>query len=167
MSIYTNKLSSIYNNIKLNSSYKLLYTLLDTNKDIKLNFLSKYKVFILSKSNYNNIFLRIEKKYNYISTNYKNIGFIDIINKNDNSILIDSYNINNNKHNLEEYNEIKQFMFDFAMNIAKDRKCNKINLDVHENLNYYKKDDLEKLGFNFTNKKAIDNPYWITTTKYI
>lgn len=173
MTIYSKSLFSLYKNINNSTNIStyyltdiLLNNLLNTNSNIITHILSNYRAFTLP-SNSSNIFLRIERKKSFFSTSYEYIGYIDIYHdKINDSLKIDSYGINNNADNFESCN-VKHLMFDFAVFVAKKYNCQKIDLDVHKNLNYYKKDKLDYFGFILTDKIAKDNPYWITTTKIL
>jgi hypothetical protein len=137
----------------------------------------KYKVFTINKGTSNSICLRIEE------TNYNKlqpVASIDIIKCYDeNKLKINNYMIKskyfckdlNNIYGLpldeNDQTELKKIIFEFADNIAKNEGFNKIELDVHSNLNYYKNDNLQSYGFYITEKIAKDNLFWITTEKKI
>jgi hypothetical protein len=164
---------------KYNEIFKPNYSCIES-------FYDKYIVFDLDNKNENknNISLRIEEYNNdgLFGTNLyassRPIGSINL--KKDDlekKLYIDWYLINNelfgSTHNYmysEPINrsdelEIKRILFGLAENIAKENNYDKICLDVHSNLKYYKSDGLDELGFKITDKVADGNPYWIVTEK--
>lgn len=143
----------------------------------------KYKIFTIVAKNTNFINLRIEKLENglfgtIINAVKKPIGSIDIEKCNKtNKLKIHSYMINSccfsiDTNNLfgvpvNENDEtiIRNILFNFVDNVAKNEGVTKVELDVHKNLKYYKKDNLINYGFIITNQLAEDNPHWIITEK--
>lgn len=104
----------------------------------------------------------------------KFIGGIDYIINNDN-IKIDYLFINDNEYKnicnknipndiLDESEafEIKKSLINYIKFLAKKENKNKIIIDVHQNLRLYEK-YYNNEGFIITNRKCLDNPYWIET----
>ena len=83
-----------------------------------------------------------------------------------NHIGINDYDYKNiyNKHNLDEYDseELIKNMINFVKLVAIKENKRKIVLDVHENLRLYFK-YYYYLGFNTTNRKCKENPFWVET----
>ena len=61
---------------------------------------------------------------------------------------------------------LRDCLFSFAECASKEKNIKKIKCDVHQNLINYN-DNIKQYGFKKTNKKAIDNPFWIETIKEI
>lgn len=83
---------------------------------------------------------------------------IDYINVNDEENL--SYG--KEKLSRSESKELVQSMVQYVKNIANKENKSKILLDVHYNLRIYNR-DFKDIGFELTNRKCKDNPYWIET----
>jgi len=60
----------------------------------------------------------------------------------------------------DELAEIKTLLIEYIKNIAKLENKKKIFVDVHYRLKYYKL-YYEKEGFVITNRRCLDNSYWI------
>lgn len=97
------------------------------------------------------------------------IGALDYIVQED-GVKIDYVNIND-KENVCHYEnrltdieskELLGSMVQFITSVAKEEQKNKIKLDVHENLRLYNK-HFQDLSFVKTERKSIDNPYWVET----
>ena len=161
----------------------------DINRYLKSNNLnytnhwlfSNYSVFLLN-SNQNKYFLRINK-YNGFFKNSESIAGIDLIIKDD-KIMIDYFMIYDKMFyetykkllyeekllygekllNYSETNEIKNFLLNYTEKIAKENNLKIIQCDTHQNLNnfnhYFKNE-----GFDLTNVRCNDNPFWIETYK--
>jgi hypothetical protein len=69
---------------------------------------------------------------------------------------------NNDVITAEESDELIHAMLHFMKNVAKEEKKSKIVVDVHHNLRIFNKYYQEE-GFNVTDRKCSDNPYWIET----
>lgn len=89
---------------------------------------------------------------------------------NDDFVKIEYMNLNDENSGLghktkyllskNDVNELNASMFEYIKNVAKENKKNKIIVDVHNNLrifNIYYKD----YGFVATNRRCVDNPFWI------
>jgi len=61
---------------------------------------------------------------------------------------------------------VKTILFDYAEKIAKKNSCIYLQRDVHNNLREFN-EEISKFGFELTDEKATDNPYWLVTTKTI
>jgi len=96
------------------------------------------------------------------------IAVMDFSLHDDNTIKIDRIYVNDGS-NLGLYNrlldeqdaeDLMKGLVEFVKNVAKVENKNKIILDVHSNLRIYLK-YYYYLGFKTTDRKCIDNPYWI------
>lgn len=86
----------------------------------------------------------------------------------DDKIKIEYMNVNDDENILHrkfkladsEAMELNTAMIEFVKNVAMENKKPKIVVDVHNNLRifnkYYKPD-----GFDITDRKAVDNPFWL------
>jgi len=92
----------------------------------------------------------------------------DDVQEEDTTIKIERIYVNDGS-NPELYNRILdeqdaedlvKGLVEFVKNVAKVEKQNKIILDVHSNLRVYLK-YYYYLGFRTTDRKCIDNPFWI------
>ena len=111
--------------------------------------------------------------FDYWYTDFKNCGrnliaVMDFSLLNDTTIKIDHIYVNDGT-NLQLYNRILdeqdaedliKCLVEFVKNVAKVENKNKIILDVHSNLRLFIK-HYYYLGFITTDRKCIDNPYWI------
>lgn len=86
---------------------------------------------------------------------YIKINYIGFINKEKQHM----YNNILDESDVEDL--INAFIYYLKLIGIKENK-EKIILDVHENLRYFNKYYYYN-GFNITNRKCIDNPYWIET----
>jgi len=68
----------------------------------------------------------------------------------------------NNPLDTYESENLINSLIHFVGNIAKRENKHKIIKDVHENLRIFKKYYYYN-GFNITDKKCIDNPFWVET----
>lgn len=82
---------------------------------------------------------------------------IDYIEVNDGENTNMNYDISLDDHEAYELN--KSIIY-FIKSVAIENQKNKIILDVHENLRVYEK-YFKNIGFKITNRKCIDNPYWV------
>ena len=155
----------------------------DINKCLKTNNLnytnyylfSNYSVFLLN-SNENKYFLRINK-YTGFFKNSEPIAGIDLIIKDD-KIMIDYFMIYDKMFyetykkllygekllNYSETNEIKNFLLNYTEKIANENNLKIIQSDTHQNLKYYNH-YFKNEGFELTNVRCYDNPFWIETYK--
>jgi len=62
--------------------------------------------------------------------------------------------------------ELNENLLKFVENVAKTNSISKIIIDVHSNLRIYNK-YYKNNGFQLTDRKCADNPYWIETEKII
>jgi len=159
--------------------FKNIYNINKCLKTNNLNYtnhwlFSNYSVFLLN-SNENKYFLRINK-YNGFLKNNEPIAGIDLIIEND-KIMIDYFMIYDKIFyddlgkfygeellNDEEANEMKNFLLNYTEKIAKLNNLKVIQCDTHQSLkrfNYYFKNE----GFELTNVRCNDNPFWIETYK--
>jgi len=85
-----------------------------------------------------------------------------------NNIKINYLGVNTIEYNhlynnsLDEYEteDLIQSLVQFVKIVAKKENKNKIILDIHKNLRIYEK-YFYYLGFQITNRKCFDNPFWI------
>jgi hypothetical protein len=102
--------------------------------------------------------------------NYFNIYYyhsIRISDRNKNIIGgIDYKFLPNNKTKVEYFNASNFIIYNLLLNhVEKEMpNTNEILLDVHENLERYNK-TYKYLGFNLTNNKCTENPFWVVSTK--
>jgi hypothetical protein len=187
--LYFNNLSSIHTYL-IKSNKNIVKSLIEDSISIcsLFNYFSndKYKVFTLDNKIKNYIALRIEENNldgcfgTYYNSTSRPIGSIDlIIDKQNKKLKIDWYLINNEsmdktnqnfwlpRLNIEDSNYMKKILFDFADSVAIAEGIKLIKMDVHQNLTYYKNDNLNELGFKLTDKRASDNSFWIVTEKQI
>jgi hypothetical protein len=107
----------------------------------------------------------------YWYDDFKTSNFIGAIDYKtcDNIIKIEYLSINddenitsysNFKLDKEDAYDLKKSLINFIKLVATEERKNKIIIDVHQNLRLYKKYYMEE-GFVKTNRKCIDNPYWV------
>lgn len=131
----------------------------DNNNDIEL------KIYI-NETNYYSI------KATYINNTIFSLNF-DI---KDDKIRIEYLNINNdyysNKFNekifltIDEYKLLKEAIFNYIEKIAYKNNKRRIIIDIHNNLERYNY-ELKDIGFIITNRRCIDNTFWIETEKIL
>ena len=145
----------------------------------------KYSVKWLQTTNPNVKYLRIDKLEpglfgTSIWANSNSVAGIDlVVNKESNTVDIPWWMVNDSEFvkmvgrpmygqpvNIDESNELKNLLFEYAKNYAHSNKCNTLKRDVHNNLREFNA-DIKKFGFELTGKRAHDNPYWLVTTKLI
>jgi hypothetical protein len=73
-----------------------------------------------------------------------------------------SFDKNSDRINNKDSDAIASILIDYIKEIGKEENKRKIIIDVHSNLSIYKK-DYEKRGFVLTNRRCLDNSYWIET----
>ena len=155
----------------------------DINRYLKSNNLnytnhwlfSNYSVFLLN-SNKNKYFLRINK-YNGFFKNSESIAGIDLIIKDDritiNYFMIYDKMFHETRKKLlygeklltyNEANEIKNFLLNYTKKIAKQNNLKIIQYDTHQNLKYFNH-YFKNEGFELTDIRCNDNPFWIETYK--
>lgn len=137
----------------------------------------KYYIFELNNwTNNDEISLRIDKinSDGFLNTNLmatkKPIGGIDIIlNYNEKKIVIDWHFVNDyffasthnnvygNPINKNEKNDVLNLLFGLSENIGKDNNFDKIETEVHCNLNLFKNNGLDVFGFIVSEKRSKFN----------
>jgi hypothetical protein len=104
------------------------------------------------------------------------IGGIDYI-VNEDHIKIEYLSINDDEHNNtmgidtqplnnNEAMNVRIMLLNYAISVAKNNKKQKLIIDVHGNLRLYNK-DYQPLGFEITDRKCEDNPFWKEAELYI
>lgn len=195
MAKFFNNLSKVPNNYTRLNNVKNTICEYMCNKYVVFDLMDKYK-YDKKIYNNNIILLRFYKFKNdgickiNLFTLSKYIAGVDII-KNDieKKIKIEGYFINNktyekfyinnmkfkkfynniygNPISEEEEIEIKRIIFGIAEDLAKMYNYNKIQFDTHQNLKFWYDNKINELGYNITNIKSKNNPYWIETIKNI
>jgi hypothetical protein len=84
---------------------------------------------------------------------------IDYLYINDDDNII-NYKLYNNPLNNYESEDLVNSLIRFIENIAKKENKHKIIKDVHENLRIFQKYYYYN-GFNVTNKRSTENPFWV------
>lgn len=103
------------------------------------------------------------------------VGGIDIIKENDH-VKIEHFCANDSEYaktvgksehlNKGDATKVYDHLLTCAESVAKQNGLTKIKIDVHSNLRRY--DDLLKgMGFNLTDKRCLDNPFWIESEKVL
>ena len=170
----------IYNKTVLLSNLKAIYEILNNNDDESLTFckyIYKNRIAIqyLQKNNTNTIrILRTKALFDYWYDNFDNCGknLIAICDYTieDLCIKIDSIFVNDGDFNrlynnpLDEYEaeELVNALVNFVKKVAKNNLKPKIIFYVHENFRLYLK-YYYYLGFQTTERKCKQNPFWIET----
>ena len=169
---------SIYNKIILLSNLQELNELLSNNDNVNLyncKCIYENRIAIQHYLEKNKNIIRIWRTkslfdywfddFHYCHRNF--IGSCDYT-IHDTYIKIDYLYINDGKNNnlydnpLNEYEseELIKSLINFIKTIAIKENKNKIIIDVHENLRLYEKYYYYN-GFDITNRKCINNPFWI------
>lgn len=172
--LYFNSLSNLRKYLKTNNT---CYTC--------NNFYAIYSVFFVGNThNKNRKNLRIEKFQNngiFGTTLFGTstpIGSIDVeINKtntsNINFYLVNDLRFANDRNSMygdpmnnTDSEIIKQIIFEYVVDFSKINGKTIIRCDVHYNLKNYNA-DIKQFGFELTDERAKDNPYWFKTFKTI
>jgi hypothetical protein len=156
-----NELFNLLNNREFNDSYncKFIYE-----NRIAIQHLSKNNNNTVRIWNTYSLFDLIYTKYEYCSKNF--IAKIDYTIY-DNYIKIVHLNINdgicnlyNNPLNEDDSEDLIKELINFIKIVAEKENKKKIILEVHENLRLYEKYYFN-IGFEVTDRKCNNNPYWI------
>ena len=91
-------------------------------------------------------------------------------------VKIDYMSLNDGEHGniYKEYlylstitaQELNENLIGFIENVAKIHSVPKIVMDVHQNLRIYNK-YYKNIGFELTDRRCRDNPYWLEMEKYV
>lgn len=117
-------------------------------------FFNKNKISIkhFNHNNLNGIRIWKTKLFmNHVSNNNFIAGIDYTIN--DDKIKIEFMNINENY-------ELNENLIQFIKQLAKENEKTKVVVDVHYNLKNFNK-YYKSQGFKITNRKSVDNPYWL------
>lgn len=124
------------------------------------------------RQGYNNIIRMWKTKvlFNYWYDDFRSDNFIGALDYkiNNDHIKIEFLNIADeesypyNQLNSIDSDKLTKALIDFTINKAKEENKQKIIIDVHSNLRLYDK-YYKYNNFKVTNRKCVDNPYWIET----